>query len=91
MVRVNLRAELERLLGPRADVTAVGTLAVDETILRLVVQEVGTNAMKYSPNNERIRVEANLLEGTQARCPPTVWSFSLALSCAVLHLPQLIS
>lgn len=62
MVRVNLRAELERLLGPRADVTAVGTLAVDETILRLVVQEVGTNAMKYSPNNERIRVEANLLE-----------------------------
>mmetsp|Transcript_2995 Transcript_2995/g.8914 ORF Transcript_2995/g.8914 Transcript_2995/m.8914 type:complete len:301 (+) Transcript_2995:1145-2047(+) len=59
---IHLQSELQRMLGPHVDVNAVGSIRVDETILRLVVQEVATNAAKYSPPGHRFRVEAKLKE-----------------------------
>eukprot|EP00967_Tisochrysis_lutea_P033682 scaffold40081_cov32-Tisochrysis_lutea.AAC.7 len=67
---IHLQSELQRMLGPHVDVNAVGSIRVDETILRLVVQEVATNAAKYSPPGHRFRVEAKLKEGARLRSGP---------------------
>eukprot|EP00967_Tisochrysis_lutea_P134498 scaffold237609_cov32-Tisochrysis_lutea.AAC.2 len=65
---VNLQAELQRTLGPSAHVEADESVLVDQTILRLVVQEI--SSLMYPSLREDIRVEAGLRMGVRH---PNAW------------------
>eukprot|EP00967_Tisochrysis_lutea_P125885 scaffold212094_cov40-Tisochrysis_lutea.AAC.5 len=63
---VCLRKELEGMLGPRAEVIANDVVSVDRTVMRLLVQEVADNAIKYSPPGSAFQAKATLKDGEKA-------------------------
>lgn len=63
MTKVKLESELKSMLAIGALVDAVEEVEVDAAILRLLVQEVGTNANKFTAPGEPIQVKARVEEG----------------------------
>ena len=64
--KVRLHDVLMKLIGRRARIEAPETVVVDETILRLAVHEVATNAAKYGRDGEHIHVEAEFVAGASS-------------------------
>lgn len=60
----DLHSELQAVLGLRAVVdVAVSKIKTDFTILRLVVHEIGSNAVKYSEPGKPIHAMATVVHG----------------------------
>lgn len=62
---IELKAALQTMVGPRAVVESPESMVVDPTLLRLLVQEVVSNALKYSEDGSPINVKAEILPGVR--------------------------